>query len=54
MDDDRKVKESKIESWCEDEGLEYFETSAKDDVEIEAAFKKLTKLASKNIKEESM
>ena len=55
LEDERKVKESKIESWLEDNGgHKYYETSAKEGDNVDKAFRKITELAAKNIKEEDL
>ena len=50
---DKKVQESKIKQYCELRGkIPYFETSAKDSTNVEAAFQEVAKLAFKrNYKE---
>lgn len=55
LDDDREVKESKAEKWCNKMGgYEYIETSAKDNDNVEEAFHKITELAAAQIKEDEL
>lgn len=55
LEDERTVKESKIESWCEKNGKhEYFETSAKDNENVDDAFNRITELAAAQIKEDEL
>ena len=49
----RTVSEKKAKSWCTSKGaIPYFETSAKEDLNVEAAFQCIAKNALKNEVEE--
>ena len=53
--EERKVQEIKIKQYCEIKKLPYFETSAKNNQNVENAFEEVAKLALKrNIKEEDI
>lgn len=53
---ERKVQGAKIKQYCESKGnMPYFETSAKDNVNVEKAFEEIGKLAhSRNSKEDDL
>ena len=51
----RVVSEKKAKSWCSSKGgIPYFETSAKEDYNVDAAFQCIAKNALKNENEEEM
>lgn len=50
-----KVSEKKVKAWCASKGnIPYFETSAKEGFNVEAAFECIAKNALKNEPEEEM
>lgn len=53
---ERKVQKEKAMVWCENQAgnLQYFETSAKNDTGVKAAFEKVTEMASEQVKEEEI
>ena len=52
---ERKVQKSKAEMWCQNNGeLQFFETSAKNDVQVKDAFQIITALAADQVKEEEI
>ncbi|KAG2424861.1 hypothetical protein CHLRE_06g311900v5 [Chlamydomonas reinhardtii] len=51
----RQVSEKKAKAWCASKGsIPYFETSAKEDINVEAAFTCITRNALRNEKEEEL
>ena len=55
-ENERKVQKEKAQTWCENQGgnINYFETSAKSDTGVKAAFEKVTEMASEQTKEEEI
>jgi len=52
---DRKVPTTKAQQWCKTHGnIQYFETSAKDNINVEAAFLAIAKAAASQDKEEEI
>ena len=50
-----QVSEKKAKAWCASKGaIPYFETSAKEDINVEAAFTCITRNALRNEKEEEL
>ena len=51
----KQVQQASAEKWCKTHGsVELFETSAKDNVNVETAFQVIAKAAASNDKEEEM
>jgi Ras-related protein Rab-7A len=44
---ERKVSDQKIKNYCQQKNLIYFETSAKDNINVDKAFEEVARLASK-------
>jgi len=54
-ENDRKVPTTKAQQWCKNHGnIQYFETSAKDNINVESAFLAIAKAAASQDKEEEI
>ena len=51
-DNERKIDLLKVKLWCEDNNMEYFETSAKDNTNVEETFTAIAKAAASHDSEE--
>lgn len=49
-----QVSEKKAKEWCASKGIPYFETSAKEDINVDAAFLSIAKTALANEHEQDM
>lgn len=51
---DRQVEEQEAREWCASRRIPYFETSAKDDINVEQAFETVARLAMETVGEEDV
>lgn len=49
-----QVSEKKAKDWCATKGIPYYETSAKEDINVDAAFLCIAKAALANEREQDM
>ena len=54
LEDERKVKQEDVEKFCEENNMEYFETSAKENINLNEAFYKIVELILKDKNKEEI